>query len=445
MSVLADLGIGEGRSLVAHPLRAAVLAELHARPFFPIGTPRRFLHVAFLTDPTRPQAAREGLEAFCAARGLVGPAAGAKHYRVELGGAVLRWESHAEFSTFTWDLPSTELGPGVLPFQPAALSLSSPLTQVPQPGPLLVAVDLHLVTDTAEDVHLEAVFDTSSLARSDVNDGAGEIATDFKADPSGFVRILVRDRGLGPEAAGALTQRLLEVETYRLLALLGLPEAQRLAPEVSRIEAQMARVAQEMRHAQGLASNARMLDELMVLAAELEAGATASLFRFGASRAYHEIVRLRLATLGEHAMPGYPTWQQFLDRRMAPAMRTCASVEARQGELSAKLARAADLLRTRVNVEVEQQNRDLLASMNERTRLQLRLQQTVEGLSVAAISYYVASLVHLMAEGVHESELDTAIGLHINPGLVTAAAVPLAVLFVWSLVRRIRGAHKDHA
>ena len=299
MAEAADLGIGEGRAMVAHPLRAAVLAELHARPFFPATTPRRYLHVAFLTDAAHPNAAREGVEAFCGERGVAGPAPGAKHHRVELGGAVLRWESHAEFSTYTWDFPSTELAPGLLPFQPPALTFASPLSQIPQPGPLLVAVDLHLVTDTAEDIHLEAVFDPASLARSDVNDGTAEIATDFKPDPSGFVRILVRDRGLGTEAAGALVQRVLEIETYRLLALLGLPQAQRLGPDITRIEAQLARMTGEMRHSEGLAGNARMLDELVVLAAELEAGATASLFRFGASRAYHDIVKLRLSTVRE--------------------------------------------------------------------------------------------------------------------------------------------------
>ncbi|TCT04325.1 DUF3422 family protein [Aquabacter spiritensis] len=440
----ADIGIGEGRAIAAHPKRAALLSELHARPFFPAATPRRFLHVAYLTDPLEAQAARSGVAAFCAARAVAAPAGGAKHHRVELGGATLRWESHAEFATYTWDFPSAAPGPGDLPFHPAAAMLAGVLGEIPQPGPLLVAVDLHLVPDTAEDVPLAALFDRASLARSDVTDGAAEIATDFKPDPAGFVRILVRDRGLDKDAAGALVQRVLEIETYRLLALLGLPEAQRLAPDIARIEAQLAQVTDAMRQSEGLAANSRMLDDLVAVSAELEAGAAASLFRFGASRAYEEIVRLRLATIREVAVPGFPTWQQFLDRRMAPAMRTCAAIEQRQANVSGKLARAADLLRTRVDVEVEQQNRDLLASMNERTRLQLRLQRTVEGLSVAAISYYVASLVHLLADGLHESGLDSRAGFPVDPGLVTALAVPVAVLAVWGMVRRIRRAHGDH-
>ncbi len=439
----ADLVIGEGRTLSAHAMRAAVMGELHARPFFPVETPRRFLHVAFLTSPADAQTERALVTELCASRGVPGPLPGAKHHRVSFGGATLRWEAHAEFSTYTWDLPAVEATPNQLPFHPAAAALASPLTQLPQPGPLLVAVDLHLVTDTMEDVQLDGVFDRGSLARSDVNDGAAEIATDFKPDPAGFVRILVRDRGLGAEAAGALVQRVLEIETYRTLALLGLPEAQKLAPLISKIEARLAQATAEMTRSVGLSANNRLLDELVALAAELEADTAPSLFRFGASRAYAEIVRLRLATIREEAVQGFPTWQQFLDRRMAPAMRTCQSVEERQGNIAAKLARSADLLRTRVDVELEQQNRDLLTSMNERTRLQLRLQRTVEGLSVAAISYYVASLVHLLAEGLHASGV-VILGHHVNPGTITAIAVPISVIAVWYVVRRIRNAHGEH-
>ena len=149
------------------------------------------------------------------------------------------------------------------------------------------------------------------------------------------MRILVLDRGLGPERAGALVQRVLEIETYRTLALLGLPEAQRLLPSIRRIEKRLAEVTEEMRGTDGLTDNHRLLDELTALAAELEAGAAASLFRFGASRAYDEIVHLRLQTIGERKVGGLPTWSSFLARRMAPAMRTCATTEERQANLSA--------------------------------------------------------------------------------------------------------------
>jgi uncharacterized membrane-anchored protein len=348
------------------------------------------------------------------------------------GGTVLRWEQHSEFTTYTWELPAS---PDAPPFHPPASTLAPPMSGVPQPGPLIVAVDLHLVLDTSG-IAPEKLFDRASLAAAENSDGMALYATDFQSDPAGFIRILVLDRGLGPERAGALVQRVLEIETYRTLALLGLPEAQRLMPTIGRIEKRLAEVTEEMRRAEGLADNHRLLDELTALAAELEASAAASQFRFGASRAYDEIVQRRLATIGEGKVGGLPTWSSFLARRMAPAMRTCATTEERQAGLSTKLARAANLLRTRVDVDLEQQNRDLLTSMNARTRLQLRLQATIEGLSVAAVSYYVVGLLGYLVKAAHEAGR-----IRFNPDYVTAGLVPIVVLSIWWVVRRIRKRH----
>ena len=425
----ADVTINGGTQLTAHRLRAAVLGEVHARPFTAVDTPRRILHFAFDTAGDAAKADRAALADFCASRELEPLKPSAKQHRVTLGGSALRWEQHSEFTTYTWELPSE----GETPFHPAAASLAAPMGSLPQPGPLLVALDLHLMADNNEKKNaVERLFDRASLAVAKNSDGAALFATDFQADPSGFVRILVLDRGLGPERAGALVQRIVELETYRTLALLGLPEAQRLMPSINRIETRLAEVTEEMRRTDKLIDNRRLLDELTALAAELEAGAAASLFRFGASRAYNEIVQLRLQTIGERKAGSLPTWSSFLARRMAPAMRTCVTTEARQTDLSEKLARAANLLRTRVDVEMERQNRDLLKSMNDRTRLQLRLQATVEGLSVAAISYYVVGLFGYLVKGLHDE------GVPVDISLATALFVPVAVLAIWFVVRRIR-------
>src|SRR4029077_5238279 len=370
---------------------------------------------------------------FCKSRGLSGPQASDKQLRVVFGAMALRWEQHSEFTTYTWELPSEPLD-GV-PFHPAAATLAGPMSLVPQPGPVLVAIDLHLIAD-GRNVEPQRLFNRTSLAAAENSDGTALYATDFQTDPAGFVRILIVDRGLGPERAGALTQRVLELETYRVLALLGLPEAQRLAPPVRRIEMRLAEVTAATRDAQGLDANRRLLEEFTARAAELGGGAAESQFRFGASRAYDQIVHLRLQTIGERKFDGLPTWTSFLARRMAPAIRTIATLQERQANLAEKLARAANLLRTRVDVELESQNRDVLRSMNERTRLQLMLQATVEGLSVAAISYYVIGLFGYLVKGAHDAGL-----VRIDPALATGAFVPLALVLVWWIVRRIRTRH----
>jgi uncharacterized membrane-anchored protein len=426
----AEVTIEGGARLYPDPLRTAVLGEVHARPFTPLQTPRRILHFAFDTHAKAAGADRAALSDFCARRGLEPLKDGAKHHRMEFGGAILRWEQHSEFTTYTWELPSET----AMPFSPPASSLAAPMGGLPQPGPLLVALDLYLVAASGSIV-LDRLFDRGSVAVGENVEGDALYATDFKVDPGGFVRILVIDRGMSHERTGALVQRIIELETYRTLALLGLPEAQRLAPSIKRIEERLAEVTEEMRRSDRLVDNHRLLDELTALAAELEAGAAASHFRFGASRAYNEIVQLRLQTIGDRKVEHFPTWSSFLARRMQPAMHTCASTAERQAALSEKLARAANLLRTRVDVELEQQNRDLLKSMNERTRLQLRLQTTVEGLSVAAVSYYVVGLFGYIAKGLHDG------GVPIDTALATALFVPVAVLGIWWMVRRIRKRH----
>ena len=417
-----------GSQLVAHPERGAILGEVHARPFAPLETPRRLLHFAFLTDGPQASADRAALARFCSERGVPPPLDEAKHHRARFGETHLRWEQHSEFTTYSWELPGAE----TTPFLPPTGSLPHGMAGLAQPGPHLVSADLHLVADR-EGLDLGALFDPASLAASSVDNGGGVVATDFRAGADGFVRILVLDRALTPARAGALVQRLLEIETYRTLALLGMPESQRVGPSVRSAEETLVRIASTMTQTDGLAADHALLDEMTALASKLEAEAATSNYRFGASRAYDNIVQQRLVAIGEQGHGGWPTIAAFLARRMAPAMRTCQMLQERQADLATKLARAANLLRTRVDVALEQQNRDLLAAMNDRARMQLRLQQTVEGLSVAAIGYYVVSLFGYIAKGAKDAGW-----LRIEPGVATALFVPVALLGVWAAVRRIR-------
>jgi uncharacterized membrane-anchored protein len=232
-------------------------------------------------------------------------------------------------------------------------------------------------------------------------------------------------------------QRLLEIETYRTLAMLGLPLAQTLSPDIRRIEDGLTGITQRMKAEQREDPDA-VLSDITRLAADLEANAAVALYRFGASRAYYGIVRERIATLAETPVPGFEHLGSFLERRLAPAMRTCQSVEERQANLSRKLTRANALVRSWIDVELERQNAELLSAMNRRAEMQLRLQQTVEGLSVAAISYYVVGLFgYLVKAFAHEGD-------RIEPALLTGAFVPVAIAGVWYVVRRIRRSHDVH-
>lgn len=419
---------GKPLTFAPHAEREAVLEELHARPFEPIQPPCRAIRFAFLTDLVQMNADAGALRRFCADNRLGELPAGAKHQRIAFPGAVLRWEQHSEFTTYTWMLD----GAGeTAPHLPAVVA--SAMARLGQPGPHLVSIDLRLdTTDPARDIALG--LDPASLAASRVLGGHAAVATDFKADGDGFVRFRIEDLGLTPVEAGGLVLRLLEIETYRCFALLGLPLSRRITPTVRDAENRLTGIMNVMSTSSGLDTNRELLDEITSLAARIEAEAATANYRFAASAAYDGIVQQRLEVIGEKSFGGWPTLGEFLARRLNPAMRTCQTLNARLLDLNNKLTRAANLLRTRIDVEIEQQNRDLLAAMSERARLQLRLQQTVEGLSVAAISYYVASLLHYMFESAsHYWPVDATVA--------TGISIPFVVIVLAILLSRIKRGH----
>lgn len=418
-----------------HPLRDAVLGEVHARPFRPLPSPRIVLLYAFTTNAEESVRDREWFTEFCGSHGAPGPGPSARYHTLAFAGGVLSWERHAEFTTYTWDgeaVSQVPFGP-LPPIHPFGKAFRAP-------GAMLVATRLDLV-NRQESEDWRRNFDPASLTVFNIQDGAAMAATDFRPDGNGLTRYIVFNDTMTPIQCGAAVQRLLEIETYRNLSLLGLFEANRLQPSVSAIEVELMQLTEKMQDNAGLDVNKGLLEKLSRLAAQLEAGAAASSFRFGASRAYYEIVNARLRALDEKLVPGDFNMSSFLSRRLAPAMRTCQTIEERQANLSRKLARATTLLRTRVEVDLEQQNRRLLESMNRRARLQLRLQQTVEGLSVAAVSYYIVGLVSYLIKGVKDAGVPLP-----ATGILTAVSVPIVVGGIWLIVRRIRKRHveKDH-
>ncbi|MDX8436925.1 DUF3422 family protein [Mesorhizobium abyssinicae] len=413
----------------AHGGRAGALGEVHARPHPLIEKSRVLIQLSFMTEGGS-GVDHAVLSEMSRRLGIAAPDRQARHHAMKWGKGSLRWERHTEFSTYLWEGPLAESA-GSQEDSPFGNGFSPPGTVISG-----IRLEIRKWTQTSE--KLIADFDPTSLCYSLVGRGNAAIVTDFRQDGDGLTRVLVLDRGLTPASTGALSQRLLDIETYRTLAMLGLPLALTLSGRARRIEDRLAQTTLEMKGAETRDSQT-LLADLTELAAELEADAASSLYRFGASRAYDGIVVERLEALEEEPVSGYDTWAGFLQRRMAPAMRTCRSVEERQANLSRKLTRATTLLRTWVDVEVEKQNRDLLASMNNRARLQLRLQQTVEGLSVAAVSYYVVGLISYLAKGA------SIFGHAFAPEIVTAAAVPVAVLLVWWGVRRVRRMHSEPA
>jgi len=395
-----------------HPLRRSLAGEAHARPFMRLEAPVQISHLAVVSGP-RLAAQEDILGALCRHFGAVGPAAGARHFSFDFGHFRLKWEHHTEFCTYTFLSPPAE----------AAAYQNLPIRHLPDAwlaslaGSILVAA--HLTVEQGEplspgDSRLHAMFPVPPLVGSRTLRG-GEVWTDFHVAPDGFSRFLIRDTGLRENQTGRLVQRICEIETYRMFALLGLPEARRSGPILVAIEGELVELSQRIENDTLTATDESLLHQLSGLAARIETLSLETGYRYSASQAYTRLVKARVHELREERIEGVPTIGEFMDRRLLPAIDTCNSAATHQERLANKIARVNDLLRTRVNIAQEKQTQEVLNSLSESARLQVRLQQAVEGLSVVAISYYLVGLAAYGLKGLKGIglglEIDAAIGL----------------------------------
>lgn len=432
-----------------HPLRVPLAAELHSRPFLRLDGPEAITHLAIYhgVDSGPPQVHPQHLllTSLCEHFGVAAPAPGASHFFHDFGSFRLKWERHTEFATYTvtTHLPETLDVQDAFARMPLAFLPASWLTQFS--GRLMAAAHVALVKGDADGTGPAGVFERGQLAGSSVMQGA-QLWSDFAIQADGFSRFVIRDIGMRHLQAGRLAQRVLEIETYRMMALLGLPAARAVGQELDRVEAELAQLADAMVATdmarpgeEGSGGEQRLLEQITRLAARMEQLSLANGYRFSASRAYFKIVRARIDELREQRIEGTPTVEEFMDRRLAPAMHTCEATAARQEALGRRIADTNDLLRTRVGIVQEMQNSRILESLNARAAQQLRLQLAVEGLSVAAISYYLVGLLG------YAGKAAKAAGLPLNPDMTLGVLVPVVVGVVWLAQRRVhRRIGKSH-
>jgi uncharacterized membrane-anchored protein len=420
--------------LAEHPLRFKLNNEIHARPPVPLEAPQliSYLAVTHAEDSAR-ETEIAHLRALAAAYAVPLPEAEGDHLLLDVGALRVKWERHTEFSTYTF----------IRAPQPGDVADTGAIRAVPagwlaeMPGRLLVAT--HIELRSAAEVPPTVVMgrlsptDARQTITSQVADGAAWVFTDFLLT-DGWSRFLVVDASLTPRQAGRTVQRLVEIETYRMTALLAFPVAKEVGELLGRAEGELADLMDKMGSAHTTEDERDVLAHLTRLAAEVERSVARTTFRFGAAAAYHRLVRHRIEELREVRLQGFPTIEEFMERRLSPAINTCAAIARRQEDLSGRIARNSQLLRTRVDIELQRQNQELLAQMNRRAKLQLRLQETVEGLSVVAITYYGSQLVQYLAKGAkHWLE-------PLTPEAITALSIPIIGGFVALGLRRLRRA-----
>lgn len=413
-----------------HPLRQTLNDEVHARPSITLRGPTRISYLAFVHADGSADREHAHLEELAQPLGIELPPSGRGHLLIDAGEFRLKWERHNEFSSYTFfrDVPDTEA-------EDTTALLSVPAAwRKAIPGQLLVASHVAVLDGRIHDAsaRVEQLRDPEQVwVVSRFADEAGWIFTDFKLH-DGFSRFTVIDERLDRRQAGRNVQRLLEIETYRNMALLAFPVAKAVSPQLSAAETELADLMDSMGRADSHDDERDILARLTRLSAQVEQSVARTTYRFGAAAAYYGLVRQRIAELRETRHAGFPSIADFIGRRLSPAIDTCAAIARRQEDLSARIARNSQLLRTRVDIELQEQNQGVLAQMNRRARLQLRLQETVEGLSIVAITYYASQLVNYLAKGAKPYLKP------LTPELITAASIPVIALLVALGLHRMR-------
>ncbi|KRA55888.1 DUF3422 family protein [Devosia sp. Root635] len=412
--------------IAEHPDRQALMDEVHARPVEVIEASCRLRRLVFVM-PARPGAMSEAFERFmrfCQEHGHAMPTPASRQYSFASAQRQVTWEFHTEFVTVTWRGPLDD----VESF-PAELGLDTI-----GEGLLIGATRIDVIADETVPDRLLPGFRLPSLCLADIENGRGQVATDFVPDADSFTRFELAAGGLTPLRRSIIARRLLEIDTYRTMALLGLPLARSAAPDLRAIELELTGLMAALSDAATPESRQASLNALQALSVRNGQLSERLDYRFAAGRAYGDILGVRLAGLRERSTTRGSTLTHFLGNRVDPGLATCAAVEKRLAKSSTKIERAIELLNVRIGVDTQLQNAALLDNIARTARSQFLLQRTVEGLSVIAISYYMLGILsYVMAGPLGELHWDKAMALSLSAPFVVGA--------VWLMARHIRKLH----
>ncbi len=284
------------------------------------------------------------------------------------------------------------------------------------------------------------MFETDSIVSSQLSQNEAQVWTDLRINESGFNRILLINHDMSATKLGRIVQYLLDIATYRNMALLALPIAQKTGHKIAELDEQLSTLLAKMSGvdkrsltiSQAIQSDSQLHDQLSELAMEIQLLITHSGFRLSGSQAYYSIIKNRIEELEEAKVVGLQTIGEFIRRRLDPAMLTCSSIDKRHFDIAKRTSRAVDLLRTRLDLTIEKQNHQLLESMDKRAHLQMNLQETIEGVSIAAVTYYIVGLIGYSAKSV------VKLGIDIQPELITGVMVVPVALIVWYGIKQIK-------
>lgn len=407
-----------------HPQRTILHNELHARPSMYFEAPAHVFHLAFLDDHDSPATVLHAL----AARHAVFMHTAAPQGEFLVDGARLKWERHNEFVTLTL-LAAAAMDTHWPGLPPVLAEIAD------RYGNLLINADQVCVeTESTWRGSVEA-YGLHDPVGSTLGDGRADAWSDLRLHDNDLNRILVLNHTLDARRLGRMVRRLLEIETYRLMASLTLPVARALQPDLVKFEQEL--VALSDANASTGSDNVKaLLADITSLSARITQATARSRLRFSAAEAYAELVSERIAQLHEGRVGDCQRLGSYIAQRFRPTVRYCVVTHRRLTTVNDAVARLGNLLQARVQVEVEEQNGRILGSLSTRAETQIRIQRAVEGLSIIAISYYLFSVARLLYKGLH------TLGLDVSPrtALLTSAPV-VAVILATAAYRIVRVRH----
>ena len=407
-----------------HPHRHALHNELHARPSMYFDAPAQVFHLAFLDEHDSAQAI---IRSLCDRHvALADPALPQGEFPV--GDARLKWERHTEFLTLTLVMPGT---------QPASWAALPPVLAEIAENHSALLINAAQVCVESEASWRGSIDDYGfkDPVGSSLDDGKATVWSDLRLNGNGLNRMLVLNRQFDARRLGRMVRRLLEIETYRLMASLTLPVARALGADLRQYEHELATLSDANARAEPQDIKA-LLEHITGLSARITQTSARTRLRFSATEAYAQLVFERIAELHESRTGDCQQLGTFIAQRFRPTVRYCASTDQRLGRIGSAVSHLSNLLQARVQVEMEEQNSQILQSLSTHAATQIKIQKAVEGLSIIAISYYLFSLFKLLYQGI------LTLGFDLAPRTALLAGTPLAVLIIGVIAHHIRNTRR---
>ena len=424
--------------------------ELHARPYIKLGNNLRTFHFAYLIKENDEKKSWDYLDKFLRKINFQKlPNESSKYWVAEGKDLTVRYECHTEFISLTLIYPNkieNKNKPKL--FDENFLNLLPIEFLENFPGDHFLSTWIEMVPSNFNfrPIDIEDYFYHDNFAGSNVAEDGANVFMSFKSDRtdflgSGFRRVFIQNKNLRTRRTGRLLQRIVELETYQVLSLLGLPQVRQETSNLSNLEKQITEITKSVSKTAKKNLNKKSIDypdyqqdlnELSYVVAKIEEIDSSTNYRLSATAAYYKLVEQRIQDLREERLESFQTSYEFLSRRLQPAIRTTEAFSRRLESLATRAQRADNLVRTQIEMGVQIQNKNLLESMELRARAQLRLQETVESLSIVAITYYIVGLLSTLVDPINFDNF------FISKTVFLALYVPIILIFIWYIAKMVR-------